>query len=227
MQSAVTTGCAGLPVSESEPATPASAAAAAAADVHGGNLLHYIRTYDHSLPVDMCGKLIESFNSLSRFQQRNGRGVRPGLDDSAWTELDVSRLSDAGFLGFFRQLISSALQRYNADVGLPIAIPDSPLLSPLILKRYRAGDEEKFQTHFDSINEVCDRYLVFLWYLNDVESGGETWFPGLQTGVAPRAGRLLMFPPYWMYAHQGKASPAQDKYILSTYLRFPQRQSSV
>ena len=91
----------------------------------------------------------------------------------------------------------------------------------------KTGSEEKFQTHFDSINEVCDRYLVFLWYLNDVEAGGETWFPGLHTGVAPRTGRLLMFPPYWMYAHQGKASPAQDKYILSTYLRFPQRQSSV
>lgn len=227
MQSAVSTGCAGLPASEPATTPITSAAGNTAADVHGGNLLHYIRTYDHSLPAEMCGRLIESFNSLSRFQQRNGRGVRPGLDDSAWTELDVSRLSDAGFLGFFRQLISSALQRYNADVGLPIAIPDSPLLSPLILKRYRAGDEEKFQTHFDSINEVCDRYLVFLWYLNDVEAGGETWFPGLQTGVAPRAGRLLMFPPYWMYAHQGKPSPAQDKYILSTYLRFPQRQSSV
>ncbi|KRG67176.1 2OG-Fe(II) oxygenase [Stenotrophomonas terrae] len=187
---------------------------------------HYIRSYDHSLPPEMCGKLIESFNGLSRFQQANGRGVRPGLDDSAWTEMDVSRLSDAGFLSFFRQLISNALQRYNADVGLPLAIPDSPLLSPLIMKRYRAGSDEKFQTHFDSINEVCDRYLVFLWYLNDVEHGGQTWFPSLQTGVAPRAGRLLMFPPYWMYAHQGRPSPEQDKYILSTYLRFPQRQSS-
>jgi len=227
MQSAVSTGCAGLPVSESGSATPASAAAPAAADVHGSDLRHYIRTYEHSLPAEMCGKLIESFNSLSRFQQRNGRGVRPGLDDSAWTELDVSRLSDAGFLSYFRQLVSNALRQYNADVGLPIAIPDSPLLSPLILKRYRAGSEEKFQTHFDSINEVCDRYLVFLWYLNDVETGGETWFPGLQTGVVPRAGRLLMFPPYWLYAHQGRPAPEQDKYILSTYLRFPQAQSSV
>ncbi|KRG38510.1 2OG-Fe(II) oxygenase [Stenotrophomonas pictorum JCM 9942] len=186
---------------------------------------HYIRTYDHSLPAELCSKLIDSFNSLARFQQRNGRGVRAGLDDSAWTELDVSRLSDAPFLSFFRQLVSQALHRYNADVGLPIAVPDSPLLSPLILKRYRAGNEEKFQTHFDSINEVCDRYLVFLWYLNDVDNGGRTWFPGLHTGIAPRAGRLLMFPPYWMYAHQGQASPDQDKYILSTYLRFPQRQS--
>lgn len=226
MQSAVSTGCAGLPASEPVPATNTSAAASAAADAHGSDLRHYIRSYDHSLPPEMCGKLIESFNALARFQQANGRGVRPGLDDSAWTEMDISRLSDAGFLSFFRQLISNALQRYNADVGLPIAIPDSPLLSPLIMKRYRAGSDEKFQTHFDSINEVCDRYLVFLWYLNDVESGGQTWFPSLQTGVAPRAGRLLMFPPYWMYAHQGRPSPQQDKYILSTYLRFPQRQSS-
>ena len=139
MQSAVSTGCAGLPVSESGSAIPASAAAPAAADVAGSDLRHYIRTYEHSLPAEMCGKLIESFNALSRFQQRNGRGVRPGLDDSAWTELDVSRLSDAGFLSYFRQLVSNALRQYNADVGLPIAIPDSPLLSPLILKRYRAG----------------------------------------------------------------------------------------
>lgn len=227
MPSAVTTGCAGLPVSESTHATPSSAAANAAADASGADLRHYIRTYDRSLPAELCSKLIDSFNSLARFQQRNGRGVRAGLDDSAWTELDVSRLSDAPFLSFFRQLVSQALHRYNADVGLPIAVPDSPLLSPLILKRYRAGNEEKFQTHFDSINEVCDRYLVFLWYLNDVENGGQTWFPGLHTGVAPRAGRLLMFPPYWMYAHQGQASPDQDKYILSTYLRFPQRQSNL
>lgn len=225
MQSAVTTGCAGLPASDSDPAATASAAAHAAADVQGSDLRHYIRTYDNSLPQEMCSKLIESFNALTRFQQRNGRGVRAGLEDSAWTELDISKLADAGFLSFFRQVISQALQRYNADVGLPIAVPDSPLLSPLILKRYRAGDEEKFQTHFDAINEVCDRYLVFLWYLNDVPSGGQTWFPGLQTGVAPRAGRLLMFPPYWLYAHQGQPSPQQDKYILSTYLRFPQRQS--
>ena len=188
-----------------------------------GRLQHYIRVYDDVLDVAMCRRLVESFNALQRFHVANGRGVRAGLDDSAWTELDVGRLADAGFLAHFRRLVSGQLQRYNADVGLPIPVPDSPLLSPLILKRYRAGGQERFQTHFDSVNEVCDRYLVFLWYLNDVPDGGCTWFPGLKAGVAPKAGRLLMFPPYWMYAHQGQASPREDKYILSTYLRFVQR----
>lgn len=201
---------------------PAPVADPSAAGNAGAALGHYIRVYDGSLDAAMCARLVASFDALGRFQQRNGRGVREGLDDSAWTELDVGRLSDAPFLAYFRQLVSRHLQRYNADVGLPIAVPDSPLLSPLILKRYRAGGDDRFQTHFDSINEVCDRYLVFLWYLNDVAEGGRTWFPGLGTGVDPRAGRLLMFPPYWMYAHQGEASPHQDKYILSTYLRFVQ-----
>lgn len=221
MPSAVSSGCAGLPASD--PATVATPAAAqAAAGLPGASLGHYIRVYDDVLEPAMCRKLIDSFHPLARFQAANGRGVRPGLDDSAWTELDVSRLSDAPFLAYFRQLVSRQLQRYNADVGLPIPVPDSPLLAPLVLKRYRAGGQEQFQTHFDSINEVCDRYLVFLWYLNDVNEGGCTWFPGLQSGVAPRAGRLLMFPPYWLYAHQGQPSPLQDKYILSTYLRFVQ-----
>lgn len=231
MPLAGSTGCAGQPGSEqageSPGIAPPPAAAQAAAGMPGASLLHYIRVYDDSLDAAMCGKLVDSFNALARFQQANGRGVRAGLEDSAWTELDVSRLSDAPFLAYFRQLVSRQLRRYNADVGLPIAVPDSPLLSPLILKRYRAGDQEKFQTHFDSINEVCDRYLVFLWYLNDVAEGGETWFPGLQAGVAPRAGRLLMFPPYWLFAHQGQPSPRQDKYILSTYLRFVQPTPSV
>ena len=190
------------------------------------DLTHYIRTYDGSLPAGLCEGLIESFAALGRFQVSNGRGVRAGLDRSAWTELDVSRLSEAPFLTYVRGLVSQELRRYNADVGLPIPVPDSPLLGPLILKRYRAGSDERFQTHFDSINEVCDRYLVFLWYLNDVEEGGRTWFPGLGMGVAPRTGRLLMFPPYWMYAHQGEASPLQDKYILSTYLLFPQHSAA-
>ncbi len=64
------------------------------------------------------------------------------------------------------------------------------------------------------------RYLVFLWYLNDVDEGGETAFVDIDMKVAPRAGRLLMFPPYWMYQHAGLPPVSNDKYIISTYLMF-------
>jgi len=184
------------------------------------DLRRYIRTYDADLEPRLCQQMIASFAGLERFQMRNGRGVRNGLEESAWTELNVSRLSDAGFMGMFRRQIDRALERYNRDIELAIPIPNSPALSDLTLKRYRPGEQERFQLHFDSINHVANRYLVLLWYLNDVEHGGETRFPQLDVTVQARAGRLLMFPPYWMYQHEGLPPLSGDKYIVSTYLLF-------
>ncbi len=184
------------------------------------DLKHYIRAYDHHLEPALCQKLIASFHGLERFQKKNGRGVRAGLDESAWLELNVSKLSDPDFLAMFRQFIDAALARYNQDLGLTISIPNSPRFADLIMKRYRPGGQERFQLHFDAIHHVANRYLVLLWYLNDVAEGGETRFPQLDLNIASQAGRLLMFPPYWMYQHEGLPPVAGDKYILSTYLLF-------
>ncbi|MBL8269679.1 2OG-Fe(II) oxygenase [Steroidobacter sp.] len=184
------------------------------------DLRRYIRTYDQDLDANLCQQMIGSFAGLERFQLRNGRGIRRGLEDSAWTELNVSRLSDPAFMGMFRRIIDRALERYNRDIELAIPIPNSPQLANLTLKRYRPGHREQFQLHWDSINHVANRYLVLLWYLNDVELGGETRFPQLDVTVSARAGRLLMFPPYWMYQHEGLPPLTGDKYILSTYLLF-------
>jgi prolyl 4-hydroxylase len=190
------------------------------------DLHHYLRVYDADLSSPLCRKLIDSFAALERFQQYNGRNLRRGLEDSEWTELNVTRLSDPGFLGMFRGFIDRALARYNADVGLTIPIPNSSATSDLIMKRYRSGGDERFQLHFDAIHHLASRYLVLMWYLNDVEAGGETCFPQLDRTVSPREGRLLMFPPYWMYQHEGKAPQSGEKYILSTYLMFTSPQSS-
>ncbi len=183
-------------------------------------LQHFVRVYDDDLDAAFCGRMIEAFNGLARFHEPNGRGFRQGLEESAWTELNVTRMSDLAFLAFMRQRVDQGLARYNADVGLTIPLPNSPKTADLILKRYRAGLDERFQVHFDSIHEVANRYLVFLWYLNDVADGGSTEMPQLGLSIAPRAGRLLMFPPYWMYQHAGLPPKSEDKYILSTYLLF-------
>jgi 2OG-Fe(II) oxygenase superfamily len=188
------------------------------------DLRHYVRVYDQALEAGFCAKLIDSFNGLQRFQQVNGRTLRAGLEESAWTELNITRLSDAGFTGFFRMQIDQALERYNRDIGLTIPVPNSPKFSDLIIKKYRPnlapGQEERFQLHFDAVNHLANRYLVMLWYLNDVSGGGQTRFPQLDLSVAPQPGRLVVFPPYWMYQHEGLAPLSGDKYILSTYLLF-------
>jgi hypothetical protein len=184
------------------------------------DLRHFIRVYDDVLPATWCTRLLNGFDALSAHQARNGRELRAGLEESAWTELNVTRHGDPLTAGFFRGRIDEALVRYNADVNLDIPIPNSPAFADLVLKRYRPHSAERFQLHFDAINHLSNRYVVLLWYLNDVERGGGTRFPKLGVEIAARAGRLLMFPPYWMYQHEGLPPESGDKYILSTYLLF-------
>lgn len=183
-------------------------------------LADYIRVYDNALPAHFCAQLIQGFQENVDAQRINGRGVRAGLEHSAWTELVISKLADQAFLGFFLNQIEHWLQRYNDEVRLSIPVPLRPNTAPLTMKRYRAGHDEAFQPHFDSIDAVAGRYMVFLWYLNDVVDGGETEFCDLGLKVSARTGRLLMFPPYWMYQHAGLPPRSGDKYILSTYLMF-------
>jgi hypothetical protein len=190
------------------------------------DLRYYVRVYDGDLEPAFCEKLIGSFAGLERFHQQNGRMLRAGLEESAWTELNVTRLSDAAFIAFFRSRIDRALAAYNRDLRLTIPIPNSPKTADLILKRYRPGQGEQFQLHFDAVNHLAHRYLVMLWYLNDVAEGGETRFPQLDVAIRPKAGRLIMFPPYWMYQHEGVAPISADKYILSTYLLFTNPQTA-
>lgn len=183
-------------------------------------LSRFLRVYDGDLDPALCEQLIQTYRAKPQQQERNGRGHRAGLERSAWTELNVTRAGDPATLRFFRTKIDLALARYNRDVPLTLPLPSSAKTADLILKEYRAGSGEAFQVHFDSIYDVCNRYLVFLWYLNDVIEGGETEFPDLGQRVQARQGRLIMFPPYWMFQHAGLPPVSGHKYILSSYLLF-------
>jgi len=180
----------------------------------------FVRVYDRQLDIELCEQLLKRFEQLSRFQTTNGRGVRQGLEESAWTELNLSRQGPAEIVKALDASVDQSLHQYNLDVGASIPIPNSPKRADYILKRYRAGGQERFQLHFDSIYEVSNRYLVFLWYLNNVPGGGQTVFPDQRLAVSPEQGRLLVFPPYWMFPHAGEPPVGGDKFILSTYLLF-------
>lgn len=182
-------------------------------------LSHFVRTYEGSIDAPRCAEWIAHFNAADAARTDNGRGHRQGLDHSGWTELNVSRDAPAGWVDALRRQVPEILARYNREVGLSIPVPASTKLADFILKRYRPGGRDRFELHFDSIYEVSNRYLVLLWYLNDVDAG-ETVFPDLEVAISPRAGRLLVFPPYWLFQHAGEPPVGGDKYILSTYLLF-------
>jgi prolyl 4-hydroxylase len=184
------------------------------------DLARFVQVFDTAIDLGLCAQMIASFEQLAQFHARNGRGVLTQLEDSAWTELNVSRNADAALKDFFRAQVFRFLDIYNERTGLTLPIPRRDRVEELRIKRYFTESGDQFQAHFDALDYMSNRYLVFLWYLNDVAEGGETEFPDIGLRVEARAGRLLMFPPYWMFQHAGLPPKSNDKYIISTYLLF-------
>jgi len=97
--------------------------------------------------------------------------------------------------------------------------PESHNFEYYRIKKYRNNGEDLFDTHVDiKDHESSRRFLSFLFYLNTVKTGGETIFEGMT--VTPKAGRLVIFPPMWMFPHKGCCPISNDKYILTTYLHY-------
>jgi hypothetical protein len=63
------------------------------------------------------------------------------------------------------------------------------------------------------------RFVTFLFYLNDVDEGGETLF--INGKVKPKAGRLVLFPSTWTYMHKGSVPISDNKYILTGWFSLP------
>ena len=61
------------------------------------------------------------------------------------------------------------------------------------------------------------RVITFLWYLNDVEEGGETEFWNTHK-IKPEKGKLLFFPATWTYPHRGMMPISNNKYIMTGWI---------
>jgi hypothetical protein len=70
--------------------------------------------------------------------------------------------------------------------------------------------------YIDYANER-DRVITFLWYLNDIEEGGETEFFG-NFKIKPEKGKLILFPAAWAFPHCGLMPKSSNKYILTGWI---------
>tara|TARA_Y100000739_G_C20611486_1_gene468858 strand:+ start:2656 stop:3702 length:1047 start_codon:yes stop_codon:yes gene_type:complete len=88
------------------------------------------------------------------------------------------------------------------------------------LQKYTIGG------HFKNLHcerdSVVNMHRIFAWmtYLNDVDDGGETFFPKQDLTVKPKKGRTLIWPAEWVYPHQGLTVEKGEKYIITGWIEF-------
>ena len=180
----------------------------------------FIYTMEGALSANACANMIERFERAPEEQYEGRIGQQATLDSEIkrstdlvlsgkphWQDVDqrlfrslehalrVIRAEHAFFAGRFK------------DMGYAIQ---------------RTDPGGFYHWHVDGgSHDFADRQLVAIWYLNDVAGpGGETEFRHQQVKIAPRAGKLLLFPPFWTHEHRGVTLSAGVKYIATTWIAF-------
>lgn len=69
-------------------------------------------------------------------------------------------------------------------------------------------------------NEPLHRVLGLIYYLNDIEDGGETGFHYQGIKVKPKKGAMIVFPAGFTHSHKGHIPISSDKYVVSSWLMF-------
>ena len=176
-----------------------------------------VRYYDRIVSKEWCDQTIDLFeqSKVNTFDDER----------KSFTELDIEGKEEwSDVKETFIRVCKQNLHHFMKDVSI-----EKHHLPPIIdienirIKKYVANDKDVFKDHVDVIRSTgpsSKRFLVFILYLSDVEEGGETGIPRYNIKCKPKAGRLLMFPPFWTHPHQGEKVIKGTKYQIMTYLHY-------
>lgn len=137
---------------------------------------------DNVLSDQECNKLIE-------FSKDNLKGSK--ISSSGEGEVnDIRTSSSMFFQGNENDILEKLEKRISAIMCIPIEHAEG-----IQILKYTPGQE--YKAHFDFFNSASkaaknNRISTLVIYLNDVEEGGETYFPKLNLSISPKKEALFI-----------------------------------
>ncbi|MDX1513524.1 MAG: 2OG-Fe(II) oxygenase [Gammaproteobacteria bacterium] len=182
--------------------------------------LSFIYEAENALPDEVCRDAIRRFEAAADEQYDGHVGQTVSRDGSVKRSTDLVVSGKAHWEDIDRALFRSLAGALEAvrerhpffggafkDMGYGIQ---------------RTLPGEYYHWHIDGGSHgFSHRQLVAIWYLNDVDGpGGETEFRYQNLSIRPRAGKLILFPPFWTHEHRGVTLERGVKYLATTWIVF-------
>ena len=177
----------------------------------------------NTLDESFCKHVIEKFeNDPDIYPGVTGAGYDTKIKDS--TDLCFSedpdwKEEDTIFYESLKKYTTPYIQKYynNRITDANVQTYDT------VYQIQRTTPEQTGYTwHHDAISQVnpeghvCVRTITFLWYLSTTEGGTTEFYDG--THIKPEAGKLILFPATWTYAHRGHPPTEGLKYICTGWI---------
>jgi len=188
-----------------------------------------IGVFPNALSDDFCDHLVKIFqkNWDNHYQGMVGSGVviketknTRDFDLMQYADLysdEIKTLTEAA-----NDKIDDYILKYKQfpNFDTPLYLFQQGTFYPNWQLQYYEKCEGHFQRyHTESeYNEFSNRIFAVMFYLNDVEEGGETEFPYWDLKIKPKKGTFLVWPAPWPWVHCGHIPMSSDKYIVTTWL---------
>lgn len=179
----------------------------------------FVYALEQSLDLETCRSIIDRFESCPD-QQHPGR-----LGQAGELEQSIKRSTDLRVSGRDDWKDIDDTLRNSLSLGLNLAAGLHPFFRNNRLRDsgynlQKTGPGEFYHWHVDGgPGDFSKRQLVAIWYLNDCPGpGGETEFHFQSLSINPRAGLLILFPPFWTHPHRGNTVSSGNKYIATTWV---------
>ena len=175
---------------------------------------NYIYIVENSISTELCKDIKKQFDIDKELclPGITSMGYNTEIKDS----LDLNIMQYDNEWNKVNQVLCRELTKHcNIYCRKHTKEPHTYEIDTLQIQRY-AKNVGHFKLHIDELNTyVRSRDMVFMWYLNDVEYGGETCFPDQGLKVKPEAGKLVFFPATWTYPHCANIPISSNKYIIT------------
>jgi prolyl 4-hydroxylase len=124
-----------------------------------------------------------------------------------------------------KKLKNDVVARVERRISQIMGIPNEHGEGLQILN-YKIGQEYKAHFDFFTSNVSNPRISTLVMYLNDVEQGGETYFPKLNFSVSPQKGSAVYFEYFYdnqdlndLTLHGGAPVVIGDKWAATQWMR--------
>ena len=186
--------------------------------------MDFIHINNNSIPIDICSKIISTFEKEpNKYKGVTSNGLNTNIKDTLDYLIDMNVTETSMWYDiniFLYNELSKNLVQFDKIIFEKYGFHffgEKLGDTGFMIQRY-TKNKGKFMYHEDfSIKSTMHRVITFIWYLNNVDEGGETEFCG-DFRIKPTAGKLVLFPASWCYPHCGIMPISDDKYIITGWL---------
>lgn len=188
----------------------------------------FIGVYDDCVSEKFCDDLITYFEWCQKNNKTYKRPESENIKNDESMNLNPSSIEQIDFQfeqvlnfisefneNFWNVCYKEYLEKYSTLKGYD----QHTIYSYKVQKTVPTGGYHVWHSEDGSIN-FRRRIGVYILYLNDVEEGGETEFLYYSKRIAPKKGRLIIFPSSFPWTHRGNPPLSGDKYIMTGWIEF-------